>query len=188
MAGYDDMMGLEFGGMSSLLDAQMIKDAVVASVAGGGAILLGSYALNKLVAQDWMPQMLKDNRKVVKGVSMIALGFVGGGALYNYNREASLGVLGGMGALGVANIINSFLGGNAVALEGDDEMMEGDDESLLSNYDSMAALASLEETNVEQSAGAFQGFEDPTVTPEQLMGFNGTVTQTETLGYAPYLS
>lgn len=187
-AGYDDMMGLELGGMSALLDAQMIKDAVVASVAGGGALLLGTYALNKLLDQSWVPQFMKDNRKIVKGVSMIALGYIGSSQIYPYNREVSLGVLGGMGAVGVASIINSFLGSNAVSLEGDDDLAASD-EALLSNYDGMAALAALEATSVETAPGAFQGFADPTVTPEQLMGFHGTVTQTETLGgYAPYLS
>ncbi len=182
---YDDMMGLEFGEFGSFLDGQMIKDALVASAAGGVAVLAGAAALNKLLAMDWMPQMVKDNRKVVKGVGLIALGFIGGRAVYGHSREASMGILGGMGALGVANIVNNFLGANTVSLEGDDSR----DESLLSNYDNMAALASLEATSVQEAAGAFSGFADPTVTPEQLMGFQGTVVQSETLGgYAPYLS
>lgn len=186
MAGYDDMMGLEFGEFGTFLDGQMVKDALMASAAGGVAVLAGAAVLNKLIDMDWMPQMLKDNRKMTKGVGLIALGVVGGRLLYDQNREASLGVLGGLGSLGVANIINNFLGANAVALEGGDS-----DESLLSDYNGMAALAALETTGVQESAGAFSGFADPTVTPESLMGFGGldaTVTQTETLGYAPYLS
>ena len=186
---YEDMSGLEFGDFGSFLDGQMVKDALVASAAGGVAVLAGAAALNKLLGMEWMPQMIKDNRKVVKGVGLIALGVVGGRMLYDRNREASMGVLGGMGALGMANLLNAAIDklspGNAVSLEGDDSQ----DESLLSNYDNMAALASLEATSVQESAGAFSGFSDPTVTPEQLMGFEGTVVQSETLGgYPPYLS
>lgn len=190
MSGYDDMMGLEFGGLGSYLDGQMVKDALVASSAGGVAVLAGALALNKLIGMDWMPQMLKDNRKVVKGVGMLALGVVGGKMLYDRGHmQASMGVLGGMGAVGFANILNVIIEkvspGNSVPLEGDD----AGDQSLLSNYDNMAALASLEATSVQEAAGAFSGFADPTVTPEQLMGFDGTVVQSETLGgYAPYLS
>jgi hypothetical protein len=68
--------------------------------------------------------------------------------------------------------------------EGDDYMSYGDD-------DGMAALAALETTGVTSAPGAFQGFADPSVTPEALMGLQGTVVQQETLGgleaYAPYL-
>jgi hypothetical protein len=185
---YDDMMGLEFGEFGSFLDGQMVKDALMASAAGGVAVLAGAYALNKLMEMDWVPQVIKDNSRVAKGVGMIALGYAGGRYLYNMgNEKASLGVLGGLGALGIANIINNFLGANSVTLAGDDR-----DESLLSNYNGMAALAALEATSVQEAAGAFSGLGDPTVTPEALMGFNGfdgTVVQSETLGtYAPYLS
>ncbi len=186
MAGYDDM-GLEFGGLSQLLDAQMMKDAVVASVAGGSAVLLGAYGMNKLLALDFMPQFVKDNRKVFKGLGLIAMGYAGGALLYEHSREASLGVLGGLGAIGVANIVNHLiLGAKAVSLEGDDDMLSSGDQGLLSNYDNMSALAALEATSVESAQSPFQGLADPTVTNEALMGFQGAVTQTEQ--YAPYLS
>lgn len=190
MAGYDEMMGLEFGEFGSFLDGQMFKDALVASAAGGVGVLAGTWAINKLLGMDNMPQFVKDNRKVAKGVLQIGAGLVLGRVLYDRSREASMGVLGGLGALGAANIINSFMKDNAVALEGDDEL-SGSDSSLLSNYDNMAALAALETTSVSSAPDAFQGFADPTVTQEALMGFNGldgAVVQTETLGYAPYLS
>jgi hypothetical protein len=189
MAGYDDMMGLEFGEFGAFLDGQMVKDALMAAAAGGVAILAGAYALNKLLDMEWVPAVVKDNRKVVIGASMIALGVVGGRYAYNMGKpEWAMGILGGLGALGVANIINNYLGANTVALAGDDS----GDESLLSNYNGMAALAALEATSVQEAAGAFSGLGDPTVTPEALMGFggfDGTVVQSETLGsYAPYLS
>lgn len=189
MSDYDDMMGLEFGEFGAFLDGQMVKDALMASAAGGAAVLAGAYAMNKLLEQSWMPAMITGNKKVAKGVGLIALGYIGGKMLYDRgNQKASMGVLGGLGALGVANIVNNFLGANTVSLEGEDSR----DESLLSNYNGMAALAALEATSVQESAGAFSGFADPTVTPEQLMGFNGfdgTVVQSETLGtYASYLA
>ncbi len=51
LSAYDDMMGLEFGeyeGLSGLFDPQMLKEALVASTAGGGAILLATYGMKKL--------------------------------------------------------------------------------------------------------------------------------------------
>lgn len=181
---YDDMMGLEFGEFGAFLDGETVKRALMASASGGTAMLAGSWAMKKLVGMEWMPQFVKDNSKVVTGIGLIALGVVGGQWLYSRSPEASMGVMGGLGALGVARIINNFLGDNSVPLEGGDR-----DESLLSDYNGMNALAALETTSVQEAAGAFG---DPTVTPEALMGFNGfdgTVVQSETLGsYAPYLS
>jgi hypothetical protein len=53
----------------------------------------------------------------------------------------------------------------------------------------MAALAALETTGVTSAPGAFQGFADPTVTPEALFGLEGTVVQQETLGgYNAYMA
>ena len=64
----------------------------------------------------------------------------------------------------------------------------GEESGTYSPEGGMHALAMLEATNVNAAPGAFNGFAGPTVTPEQLMGFEAAVTQTETLGegYMPY--
>jgi hypothetical protein len=67
--------------------------------------------------------------------------------------------------------------------------LSGSDEALLAqygDYGAMNALASFEATSIQESRGAFAG---PTVTNEQLYGFQAPVVQAETLGaYNPYLA
>lgn len=184
---YEDMMGLEYGGLSAF-DAGAVKDAVMVAAAGGVGLLAGSWLVNKTIDMEWMPEAVKNNKPMVRGLFLIGAGVVASnyiGPMQGWRPETNYALLGGLGSLGVAMIINNFLKDKAVSLSGNE------DEALLSDYSGMSALAALETTGVDTSAGAFQGFADPSVTPETLMGFGGldaAVTQTETLGYAPYLA
>jgi hypothetical protein len=192
---YDDMMGLEFGeyeGMGQFLSAEMLKEALIASTAGGGAILLTVYGVKKLSEQLDLANKIPNPivRSAVTSAVTLLLGVAGGKALYEYNREAAMGVAAGLGGIAMANFIDAVIAqvtGNPRMLNtlGDSDMPYG------GNMDGMAALAALETTGVTSAPGAFQGFADPTVTPEALMGFDGTVVQQETLGemgYGGYLS
>ena len=196
---YDDMMGLEFGdyeGLDQFLNAEMIKEALLASVAGGGAILLTSYGVRKAVEKIDFINQIQDPLAKAAVTSAIAFfaGLAGGRMLYEYNREAAMGVIGGVGGIAMANLIDAAI----AKFTGNERMGIGlgdGDESLLSAYndqEGMEALASLEATGVTSAPGAFQGFADSSVTPEALMGLQGTIVQQETLGdmgaYAPYLS
>jgi hypothetical protein len=194
MSGYDDMMGLEYGGLAEWIDMEMIKSTLIAASAGGAALLATSkviqYATDKV---DFLKRADANMQKVQNGVIQVVVGMAGGSALYRVSREASMGVIAGLGAVGVANIINGLVfKDKPISLGALPEEMElsAADTSLLSQYgEGMEALAALEATGVSTAPGAFQGFADPTVTNEALMGFNGTVVQQETLGgYAPYLS
>lgn len=195
---YDDMMGLEFGdyeGMEAFLNAEMLKEALIASTAGGGAILAAGWGVKKLSETLDLSTRIENpllRATVISGGTFL-LGVAAGRGLYEYNREAAMGIVGGVGGFAMANFIDAAIS----AMTGNERMMpslgEGDD--YMTSYgsdDGMAALAALETTGVTSAPGAFSGMGDPSVTPEALMGLDGTVVQQETLGglgaYAPYLS
>jgi len=191
---YDDMMGLEFGeyeGMGGLFDAEMLKEALIASTAGGGAILLTVYGVKKLSEKMDLASKITNPillSAVTSGLTLM-IGVAAGKQLYEYNREAAMGVAAGLGGIAMANFIDAVI----AKMTGNPRMLNtlGEGDSYGGNMDGMAALAALETTGVTSAPGAFQGFADPTVTPEALMGFDGTVVQQETLGelgYNGYLS
>lgn len=195
---YDDMMGLEFGeygGLSEWIDMEMVKDTAIAAGAGAGALFLTSWGLRELTDKvEFMKRETPDGQKIQNGIIQFVLGVAGGGALTHFGgegaRSAALGVTVALAAMGVVNVANGLLKDKAMSLSALPEDMELQDSSLLSGYGgSMAALAALEATSVSAAPGAFQGFADPSVTPEALMG---TMVQEESLGglaaYAPYLS
>ena len=191
---YDDMMGLEFGDYEGFagVDAEMIKEAFIASTAGGGAILAAWWGVNKLSTQFDLASKVASPllRALITSGVTFAAGVGLGKTMYDYNREAAMGILGGLGGIAMANLIDAGIAqmtGNARLTaslgEGDDYMSYGAD-------DGMAALAAVETTGVTTAPGAFSGFADPSVTPEALMGLDGTVVQQESLGglqaYMPY--
>jgi hypothetical protein len=197
MDSYDDMMGLEFGDYEGFINAEMVKEALISSSAGGGAILLTTWGMTMLSEKLDLATKVPNGyaRTALTSGAAFLLAVVGGRAMYDYNREAAMGVVGGLGGFAMATFIDGMIAevrGSERLLgtplgEADDDM---DDESLLSayndNYDGMSALASLETTGVTSAPGAFA---DPSVTPEALMGLDGTVVQEETLGaYQPYLA
>lgn len=198
---YDDMMGLEFGeygGLGEWIDMEMMKDTFIAGGAGAGAALLVSWGLRELTDKvDFMKREDPNMQKVQNGAIQFLLGIGGGTALMQVGgpgaRSAAMGVTVLLSGLGIVNMLNGLvfkdkpLGLSALP---EDMELSGGDASLLSGYGGpMEALAALEATSVSSAPGAFQGFADPTVTPEALMG---TMVQEESLGglaaYAPYLS
>jgi hypothetical protein len=190
---YDDMMGLEFGDMElgeGLLDPEYIRDAMMSSTAGGGAMLLTSWGVKKLSENVELINNIENPLLKAATVSAIAFltGVAGSSALFEYNRPAAVGVMGGVGGMAMAHLIDAAI----AQFTGSEKMGVGLGEGEYGYDDGMAALAALETTGVTSAPGAFQGFADPTVTPEALMGLDGTVVQQETLGELsadqPYLS
>lgn len=194
-AAYDDMSGLEFGdyeGLGAFINADMIKEALIASTAGGGAILAATFGVKKLSDMIALPTKVP-NPLLRAGITSAATFFVGlaaGRGLYEYNREAAMGIVGGLGGLAMANLLDAAI----AQMTGGTRMISalGDSDMPLSAYgddDGMAALAALDTTGITSAPGAFHGFADPSVTPEALMGLDSAVVQQESLGdYAPYLS
>lgn len=191
---YDDMMGLEFGdyeGLEGMLDPEMLKEALIASTAGGGAILLATWGVKQLTANSTVAGILPNNpllrSALVSGVTFMA-GLAAGRQVMKYNMNAGIGVVGGIGGMALANFLDAALSQMTGSARMFSALGEGDEMGELAG-DGMAALAALETTGVDSNPGAFSGFADPAVTNEQLMGFEAAVTQQESLGgYAPYLS
>lgn len=198
---YDSMEGLEYGDGGTygglfdfIMDAEMRTQALTVAVAGGAGILAGTYGVNWLMDNvEFLKPADATNEPYVRSGLQLGIGLIAGGALYSYAQanggdpmmsSAAMGVLGGLSALAVANVLNGMLGANKVSgLTGVPE----DDSSLLSAYsdefDGVAALSALEATGVSTAAGAFA---DPSVTNEALMG---TMVQQEDLGaYQPYMA
>jgi hypothetical protein len=190
LSAYDDVMGLEFGDMDieGLLDPEMLKEALVASTAGGAAILLTTYGVKKAATAIGLETKVTNPLLRSGLVSLVTLlgGVAIGRGLYDYNREAAIGVVGGLGGIAMASFLDTLVAqmtGNARLMPGLGE----DDGSY--DSDGTAALAMLEATNVSAAPGAFNGLADPTVTQEQLTGFESAMVEQETLGgYNAYMA
>jgi hypothetical protein len=183
---YDDMMGLEFGDFEQgdeIFSPEMIREALIASTAGGGAVLLTAWGVRML--SDKLALSTKITNPVLRsavtsGMAFTA-GLIGARTMYEYNRDWSMGILGGVGGLALANFLDTLIAQFTNSAKIGVSLGDGDDYGYNSS-DSMAALAALEATGVTSAPGAFQGFSDPSVTNEALMGLDGTVVQQETLG------
>lgn len=176
-----DMMGLAMYDSSydlgAYLTPEMVKEHLMAGLSGGAGILLVSTLLSKIDK----PEMIESNmtwRRVKDGIAIVA-GVLGGRMIYEKNRDAAMGFVGGVAGLGMADLIASF-----VNTDGQPATVRT---SLAGGYLSGGDLASLE-------AAVSQAY--PAWRPESL---SGTVAQTRELSapvvsntelgaYMPYLS
>ncbi len=188
-----DMMGLDmYDDLDGFVSPDMIKDAFIAAGAGAGALLLATWATPKLPAPEaWEAT----NKSRLRAGTATVGGLLIGRLLWNYNRDIAMAVIGGVAGLGLAQLLDSFfdinlLNGTPLGTLPEDIQLSAGDEALLDAYDhdQRRALSALETVGVASSAPAFQGFADPTVTPEALMGFASPVVQAESLGYNPYMA
>jgi hypothetical protein len=186
---YDDLYGLDMYDMGQWLTPSMVQDSVIAAAAGGGAILLASWVSPMLpVPENW--QGTPNAHRLRAAVATLG-GMIVGRLMWDWNRDAAMAVIGGVSGLGIAQLVDSFfkpeLVGNPLGALPQDVELSEEDEALMGayDYDQAQALASLGTTGVTSAPSAFA---DPTVTPEALMGFGGTVVQGETLGYNPYMA
>lgn len=189
---YDDLMGLDMydDGMSGLFSADMLKDQLIAAGAAGAAIVASAWVGPKIFEK--LPaEWTEPTKHRVTALIGIVGGMAASRALWNYNRDAAMAVLGGVSGLGLAQLLDTYmdahlLRGYPLGAMPEDSELSASDEALLSYGRNGSALAALEATNINASRGAFSGFADPTVSAEALMG---TMVQAETLnGYQPYLS
>jgi hypothetical protein len=190
---YDDMgMGL-YDDMGAFMTPAMLQEQVIAAGAGAGAILLAAWAMPKLPTPSTWSE--PNQHRLRAGLALVGAGLAAR-MLWDYNRDAAIAVIGGVGGLALAQLIDSYVdanllgGGNPLGQMPDSSELSAGDLALLGAYNG-GALSALEAVNVQGSPGAFARgqFADPTVTPEALMGFGGVVTQSETLGaYGPWMA
>jgi hypothetical protein len=175
LAMYDD-------GMGAYITPEMLKQHLTAAAAGAGGILVASKVVNYL-GDMWIrdqdgasaEQIAKNakNRTYVKGASSVVLGVLAGRMLYDRNRDAAMGLVGGVAGGGLASLLAYVVGAPAPTTE-----MPVPSPFLSTN---LAAL----EAAVASSEQAF-GLSGPTVTARSLSAAGVT---SETLAeYAPYLS
>jgi hypothetical protein len=184
---YDDLMGLDMydeGGMGEFVNGEMLKEAFIAAGASAGAIVVATWVLPKVANMDFFKSYEPKNRSKIMGALGLLGGLLGGRALWNYNRDAAMAVIGGVGGLGLAQLIDSFLDMDLLHGAPLGDMPSEDTLSAYDNYNTNA-LSQLERTNINESAGAFSGLASPQIYNQPLMG---TVVNDQTLGYNPYMS
>lgn len=176
-----DMMGLAMYDSSydlgAFLTPEMVKEHLMAGFSGGVGIALVSTVLNKIEK----PEMIESEmtwRRVKDGIAIVA-GVLGGRMIYEKNRDAAMGFVGGVAGLGMADLIASF-----VNTEGQPATIRT---SLAGGYLSGGDLSALE-------AAVSQAY--PAWRPEALSGTVAQtrdlsapmVTNTELGAYMPYMA
>jgi len=175
-----DMMGLEMYDSSydlgAYLSPEMIKAHLMAGASGGVGILLVSTLLNKID----QPEAITDPmtwRRVKSGLAVVA-GVLGGRVMYDRNRDAAMGFVGGVAGLGFADLIASFVNDPAQPATVRTQLSGG--------HLSGADLAMLEAA-VSTAAPSWRGDLSGTVAQSAMLSAPG-VTTTELGAYMPYLS
>ena len=180
MRHYDDMsdMGL-YDDMGAFMSPAMLQEQTMAAGAGAGAILLAAWAMPKL-STVWPAAWTEPNKHRANAAFALIGAGLGARMMWDYNRDAAIAILGGVGGLALAQLIDSYVdanllgGGYPLGQMPDSSELSAGDLALLGAYNggNMGALAALEAANVQSSPGAFARgqFADPTVTPEALMG------------------
>jgi len=196
---YDDLMGLDMYdegmmGLDGFYSAEQAKEQFIAAGSSAAAIMLAAWGMPKLPApESWQPE---NQHRLRAGLGLLA-GLLLSRGLWNYNRDAAMAVLGGVGGLAVAQLIDSYLEmdilhGMPLGNLPQSSALSAQDEALLTAYSPDTGTLSLTEVAASRDpfAHARGGMGGPIVTPEQLMGFGGPVVAAETLGegYNPYLA
>jgi hypothetical protein len=168
----DDMMGLAmYDDMGAFMSGSQLKEHLMAGGAGGIGILATSAVLQRVpFPADWQPSTTSK----VKNLLALGVGVIGGRMMYDRNREAALGFMGGVGGLAIAQLLQSF------APETLSTSLSG---GGLSSAD-LAALESAVATN-SPSWRAGAGMSAPSVSERQLAS-TGT-TQEELADYDRYM-
>jgi hypothetical protein len=175
-----DMMGLEMYDSSydlgAYLSPEMVKEHLMAGFSGGVGIALVSTLLNKIEK----PQMIESDmtwRRVKDGLAIVA-GVIGGRVMYDRNRDAAMGFVGGVAGLGIADFIASFVNDPSAAPTIRTQLSGG--------HLSGADLAMLEAA-VSTAAPAWRPELSGTVSQGAMLSAP-VVATTELGAYMPYLS
>jgi len=192
-----DISGLESFGLGAFLDVQHVKGAVMSGAVGGGGILLATTALDKVWAQPaagsgsmFAPDAAGGNGtmnyKRAKSALTALIGLLGGRALYDRNRDASMAFTGAVTGLGFAELVASYVNDPA-STTGPTVRT-----SNLSGHLSMADLRALEmavSTPMRAYQNDMAGLNGPVVRTQQLSAPVTSVTELGSMAaYMPYLS
>lgn len=155
------------GGMGAWLTGDMVKQQMMAGAAGAGGILITSAVLQRIpLPEDWEPM----TKSRVKNAIAIGIGVLGGRMIWEKNRDAAMGFVGGVAGLGLAQLIASWAPDTlSTSLSGG-----------LADVD----LASLEASNVHASPG----FSGPQVSERSLSAPGVSREFLAEADYAPFLS
>ena len=182
--GLEDMSGLEYAdddffGLDAIVTPEMAMEALVAALSGGAALVLAQQGISRIpLPEEWEPR----TKMLVRTGIGVGAGLVVGRLVYNYNRDAAMGVVGALAGAAIAGAINYFAFDSApVGFSGaeDMELMAPMTESALLGTGGYGAMSQLSAAVTEAERRSFSG---PTVSPEQLMGNQGMAE------YQPYLS
>ena len=185
LSGLEDMDGLEYAdddffGLGEMVTPEMLKEGLIASLSGAAVLILAQQGISRIpLPDDWEPR----TKMLVRSGIGLGAGLVAGRVLYNYNRDAAMGVVGALAGAAIAGAINYFAFDSApVGFSGaeDMELMSPMTESALlgtgGGYSAMSELSAAVTTPERRSLSG------PQVSPEQLMGHQGMEQ------YNPYMS
>lgn len=196
---YSDMMGLEMyegDGLGQFLDGESLRRSLMAAGSGGLGILLTTYVWQMQALNDALPAD-PTNRTRIKNVLAVALGVVGGRAIYGdgtdqARRDYAMGFLGGVGGLGMAGLIASFLPTPAA---GETSNWASSIRTLstpgtgfsggMRGLDLAALEAAVATNSPSWSAGNMMGLAAPVVRDQALASTGTTTEDIAGYGYAP---
>lgn len=95
--------------LAGILDPSMFKEALAVMGGGGAAAFVYSQAVHRIA---WLDSPIK------RAVAAAAVGFIGGGLLWNYNRDLAKGAMGAMGGVATSELIARFTGNALFGLQG----------------------------------------------------------------------
>jgi hypothetical protein len=175
-----DMMGLEMYDSSydlgSYLTPELVKEHLMAGVSGGVGIALVSTILGKINKPDMIESDMTWRR--VKDGLAIVIGVLGGRLMYDRNRSAAMGFVGGVAGLGIADLLASFV---------NEPGAEPTIRTQFSGGNLSGADLAMLEAAVATAAPAWRPELSGTVA--QTTQLSAPVVSTTELGaYAPYLS
>ena len=85
-----------------IVTQEQMMDLGIATLAGGGGVMLAGTVLPRI---PWV-----NEEPWRKAVAAVVLGIVSGRLLYDVNKEAALGIAGGMGGVGLASLVGQWTG------------------------------------------------------------------------------
>lgn len=181
----DDMMGLSlYDDMGAFMSPAQLKESLMSAGAGGIGILATSAVLSRVPLADWLSSDTEAANPVtvsrIKNVIALGVGVLGGKLMYDRNREAALGFMGGVGGLAMAQLLASFAGVDDAGAPRLTTSLAG---GGLSGADLAALEAAVATNSPSWRAGA--GMSGPQVTERQLAA-TGT-TQEELADYDRYM-